>query len=286
MKWIFALDAGSVDSYGDFVRVAVLSARKHSSLAPICLFDGDECELTQWMGEQGVEIIHVRSRLYDSIVEIATRRQMPFWLQFAPGTFLRLEIPRLARERGWNDEFVFYTDCDVMFAADPRPLLEPLRPRFFAACPETFKDKPLHLNAGVMWMNVRAMDDPAFDAWLDRNLERCCEWQYDQTACRVFYHPLHRLAWRLKVPYRLFYSLMARLPVRSWQWDDLPLELNWRPYWGENADASVIHFQGIKPTQRDEVHTDPFIARMNTPFFQESALRWDEWLQLARDGAR
>jgi len=282
MKWIFALNAESVDSYGDFARVAVLSARKHSSLQPICLFDGDDCELTRWMQQQGVEIIHVRSRLYDAVVEIATRRGMPFWLRFAPGTFLRLEIPRLARELKWDDEFVFYTDCDVMFAADSRPFLEPLRPRFFAGAPETFKDKPLHLNAGVMWMNVAALDDQAFDAWVDANLERCCEFQFDQTCYRVFYNPLHRLVWQLKVPYEMSYRLMARLPARPWQWDDLPLELNWRPYWGDNDQASVIHFQGLKPSQRDEVQTDPFVAKMNTPFFRKSALQWEEWLQLTR----
>ena len=27
----------------------------------------------------------------------------------------------------------------------------------------------------------------------------------------------------------------------------LPLEYNWKPYWGINNEAKIIHFHGIKP---------------------------------------
>lgn len=284
MKWIFAINAPSLDAYGDFARVAVVSAKQHSSLDAICLFDGEPCEFTEWLGRHNVEVIYVRSRLYSALLEISTRRDKPFWMSMGPGTFLRMEIPRLARERNWEDEWVFYTDCDVIFVSDPRPLLQPLKPRFFAGAPETFPDKPLHMNAGVMWMNVRSMENPAFDKWVDRNLERCCEWQFDQTAYRVFYNPLHRLMWRLKAPYKRSYSVLARLP-RTYQWDALPNELNWKPYWGENERASVIHFQGLKPANRAELEAgkiESFTAKMGTPFFHQCANRWDKWLEEAK----
>jgi len=286
MKWIFALNAESVDSYGDFARVAVVSARKHSSLEAVCLFDGEEGDFTRWLRAQGVEVVRTRSQFYPDIARVATKHNSPFWLRVGAGAFLRLEIPRLARELGWDDEFVFYTDCDVMFRSDPRPLLEPLRPRLFAATPETFKDKPLHMNTGAMWMNVAALDDPQFVAWTRANMERCLAFAFDQGAFRAFYNPPHRLAWRLGIPESPFYGVMSRVPFKTWKWDDLPLELNWKPYWGPNPDASVIHFHGLKPTQRAELAAGtlpPFIATMHTPFWDECVAQWDGLLKEAME---
>lgn len=31
------------------------------------------------------------------------------------------------------------------------------------------------------------------------------------------------------------------------EFDFLPLEYNWKPYWGLNENAKIIHFHGIKP---------------------------------------
>lgn len=285
MKWIFALNAASVDSYGDFARVAIVSAKRYSSLQAVCLFDGEESQFTVWLREQGVEVVRVRSRFYDDIVRLAKARDVPPWVRIGTGAFLRLEIPRLARELGWADEFVFYTDCDVMFERDPRPLLEPLRPRLFCAAPETFSNKPLHMNTGAMWMNLRTLDDPDFEVWTRRNMEKCLDFAFDQGAMRAFYNPPHRLAWRLGVPNSPFYGVMSRLPFQTWKWENLPLELNWKPYWGPNPQACVIHFHGLKPTQRAELaagQLPPFIAQMHTPFFDECAARWDELLKEAR----
>ena len=284
MKWIFALNAESVDSYGDFARVAVLSARQNSSLQAVCLFDGDECELTDWMRAQNVEVVRARSRFRPELERIAREQNEPLVLRIGAGTFLRMEISQLARERNWPDEFVLYTDCDVIFKSDPCPLLEPLRPRLFAVAPETFRDKPLHMNAGVMWMNVRALDNPAFEEWTRRFFLKCLASSFDQGAYRSFYNPLHARAWKLNVPDSLFYAVMSRLPHRTWKWDALPLELNWKPYWGPNPQACVIHFHGLKPTQRSELAANtlpPFIARMHTPFWDECAAKWDELLEEA-----
>lgn len=282
MKWIFALNGESVDSYGDFVRVAVTSAQRHSSLQAVCLFDGDPCELSDWMRAQGVEVVRARSRFRPELERIARAQREPLVLRIGAGAFLRLEIPRLARELGWSDEFVFYTDCDVFFQSDPRPLLEPLRPQFFAATPETFRSKPLHMNTGAMWMNVHALDDAAFQTWTRQHFSQCLASSFDQGAYRSFYNPPHRLAWKLRVPDRLFYAVMSRLPLRTWQWDDLPPELNWKPYWGENPGASVIHFHGLKPTQRAQLASGtlpPFTSQMHTPFWEECAAKWDELLE-------
>lgn len=294
MKWIFALNAESVAGYGDLARVAVVSARQHSSLDAVCLFDGGSDpkfargadEFTAWLSEQEVSVVQVRSRYYDEISQIARARDQGHLLNIAGGAFLRLEIPRLARELGWTDEFVFYTDCDVMFERDPRPLLEPLRPHFFAGCPEFSKRRGIFLNTGAMWMNLRALDAAAgFETWTRRNLGRCLDFAFDQGAFRVYFNPLHRLAWRLGIANHHFYRVMGRVPLRTWKWNKLPLELNWKPYWGPNAAASLIHFHGLKPTQRAQLEAGtlaPILQAMHTPFWDQCAQKWEAFLQSAR----
>jgi membrane protein required for beta-lactamase induction len=77
MKWIFALNAESVDSYGDFARVAVVSACKCSSLEAVCRFDGEEGEFTRWLEAQGGSGL-ARSQFYDDIARVAREKNEPF----------------------------------------------------------------------------------------------------------------------------------------------------------------------------------------------------------------
>ena len=35
--------------------------------------------------------------------------------------------------------------------------------------------------------------------------------------------------------------------VSARQYEKLPIEFNWKPYWGYNPDARILHFHGIKP---------------------------------------
>ena len=40
-------------------------------------------------------------------------------------------------------------------------------------------------------------------------------------------------------------------------WDTLPLDLNWKPYWGINEAAQIIHFHGPKPAALRKLFADP-----------------------------
>ena len=142
------------------------------------------------------------------------------------------------------------------------------------------------MNTGAMWMNLETLShiEPQFEAWTRANLERCIALAFDQGAFRVFFNPLHRACWKLGVPNSLFYAVMSRLPVPTWKWDDLPLELNWKPYWGENERASVVHFHGLKPTLRADLAAGtllPAIAALDGPPFRAYAAIWDQWLEQA-----
>lgn len=287
IKWVFAFSQSSADNYEAMIRVAVASARAHTAFEAFCLYDGQPCELTRWLETQNVRVVPCRTSFWPQLEKLSHKRGDDSVKSIGSGAFLRLELPRVARELGWSDEFVFYSDCDVMFQNDPAPFLEALRPRVFAVAPEHDRDSPLHMNSGAMWMNLREFGaaSAAFCEWTARNFERVWDFAWDQGALRVYFHPLHRALWRLNVPDRLGYGLLTRLPFRSWQWDDLPRELNWKPYWGQNENAALIHFHGPKPTQRaalERGECGPLLQGFAGETFDFYARRWDKWLEEVR----
>ena len=89
------------------------------------------------------------------------------------------------------------------------------------------------INSGVMLMNLRSLGKTtdAFFQFILKNLEELKKEAWDQGAY-----------WR-------FYRDKDGRPL--WNW--LPLELNWRPYWGDEPSARIIHFHGPKPYQRDHI---------------------------------
>jgi hypothetical protein len=247
MKWFLALNRHSpgFPLYADLVRVAVHTAREHSALQPHLLYDGPDDPLLHWLDDHGVEVIRRRSFLYDSLRTIAARTGRLGCLSIGAGAFLRLELPALAAQRGWDDECVLYTDCDVMFLADPLPALRTLAPRYFAAAREDRSDR-LSLNSGVMLMNLPALrrQDGRFRRFVTRHLDHFTRRAWDQDAYRAYYST--RLVPHLELDERVRRRTGF---ARRRRWTEMPLELNWRPYWGANPAAAVVHFHGPKPQQ-------------------------------------
>ena len=233
MKWFFAFHQNENPHIEFLIRVAVSSARRHTSLEPHCLYDGDETPLTEWLQQQGVTVWPMRSRFYELFAARAQERAQRWpeqgegsWLWIAPGTFLRLELPNLCAEQFPDEKFALYTDVDVMFLRDPQPLLEPMKPRFFASAPESWPDKPLHMNAGVMWCNLRAFQavEEQFEQFVWARLRRIIRRSWDlmphcqriditdQATYRTFFNPFHLKLWRLGVGDRLAYKFLLKPP--------------------------------------------------------------------------
>jgi hypothetical protein len=227
MKWFFALNALTehLTAYADMVKVAVVTARRHTTLEPVFLYDGPPNELTAWLQGRGVEIVERRTRLYEALAALAAEKRDPFILQCGAGAFLRLEIPSLCVERGWPDRDVFYTDCDVMFTGPVVDLLPDLRGYFIGAAPEGEQDNPDFINSGVMLMRVPSLlrlEEP-FWQFVHEKLARMVTFGWDQAAYQWFYRH---------------------------GWKHLAAEMNWKPYWGVNAGARIVHFHGPKPFHR------------------------------------
>lgn len=221
MKWYFALNAASIEidkMYERCVEVAVLSALQHTNLHPHLLFDGRTCPFVERLQRMGVTVVFHRTSLSDAIMAAAPADVA--WQRIAHGAFLRIDIPQI----DLVSEFVVYTDCDVMFQHDPD--FGGVRPKLFAVAPEFTSGDYTNMNSGVMVMNLPGLRKVAskFDKFIRAGLPNFPA--YDQGALRQFFDGCY---------------------------EPLPEQFNWKPYWGENPRAEIIHFHGPKPPHAREM---------------------------------
>lgn len=225
LKWFFAINSESpdFDSYSQMLKVAVQTAQRNTSLEPFCIYDGSENDVTQWLRENGVTVIHHRSPHYEQF-----KREFPSCHTVAAGAFLRVEIPKIVDMYGMPDEYVLYTDCDVIFQNDFVDRLNGLTCKYIAAAPEHEVDNWSYLNSGVLYMNIKNLLDinEEFNNFIKNNLDKIMKFAYDQGAYNFFFKE---------------------------RWERLDIDLNWKSYWPLNYNASIIHFHGPKPNQTHEI---------------------------------
>ena len=234
MQWFIGIneDCPAFRQYADMAKVAIHTAQQHTSLEPHCLYDGGENDFTSWLARRGVRLVKTQSFLVDELARLGERRGNPDLLRATRGVFLRVELPALQERFGFDDR-VLYTDCDVMFRGEVADTLQPIDCRYFAVAVESDRALADDMNSGVMWMNLQAMRarDREFRAYLREKIDWLPSVSWDQGA------------------YRSFYRSADGAP----EWDALPPELNWKPYWEDPARAKIIHFHGPKPFQRNYI---------------------------------
>lgn len=138
------------------------------------------------------------------------------------GTYLRLDIPvvignaaRIISKYGIRvrTDYVLYTDCDVIL----RNIDRIYTPKILAMGPEVLKGGMV--NSGVMFINVTGFNE-ARGALIDYADKKRWEFGWmDQRLINKFFGDTR---------------------------EPLPDEYNWKPYWGVNKDANVLHFHGPK----------------------------------------
>ena len=217
-KWYFAISQSSIDRSGHdwrgLIRVAVFSLIRNTNLVPHLIYDGEKDGFIDEMIDMGVKVIFHRVSFYNKLAEREFRE--PGYLSIASGAFLRVEIPKIEQD----EKYVLYTDCDVMFLGAPE--LDSLKPTIFAAAPQfdktNYRDD---MNSGVMLLDVVRMRDELddFTDYIVSNLTDKAP-GFDQYYLRSF-----------------FYN----------RWEELPLTLNWKPYWGKEREARIVHWHGPKP---------------------------------------
>lgn len=216
-KWYFAINDSGVEGYEYMIKAAVLSAQKYTSLLPHCIYYGQDAAIMGWLRDHDVRIINRTSSFIDEIHATADNGN---WTKaIATGAYLRLDIPIIEVE----DEYVLYTDCDVLFTENFSAPED--RPEYFSAAPENEIDNWSFFNTGVMVINVPAMRG---------------EMQRIRTETRGRLNGLWKTG-------RGTYDQGILNETFKDAWNRLNPIYNWKPYWGVNPDAKIIHFHGPKP---------------------------------------
>ncbi|NES01910.1 MAG: hypothetical protein F6K22_03145 [Okeania sp. SIO2F4] len=265
MKWFFAINdfSNSLETYFQLIKVAVYTAKNNTSLEPFCIYDGTENELTKWLRRNNVNIIFQRTPHYEKL-----KNTLPRWFSTAAGAFLRVEIPKIIEKNCFGDEYVLYTDCDVMFLDNVEDYLRNLTCKYFAIGPQDNpNDWKEWVNTGVMYMNVINLlkVHEEFNIYIDKNLSKLVTQSYDQGAYKQFFRG---------------------------QWDRLDLTMNWKSYWKPNPETKILHFHGPKPveTQLQQIennqlppdHTYYKMGLINNNFWHHTKL-WQDVYQIVKN---
>jgi len=221
MKWFMCINKNSRDHL-DMAKIAVLSALKNTSLEPHLVYAGECDEYVEWMLSKRARV-HYRTLSYlDELKKCSAER-----LSIGSGAYLRTELACFTKQLGFDDKYALYTDCDVMFLKDPP---KDIKPEYFACGPEFDKLDYSYCNTGVMYMNLHSLYY-TYDDFRKLIIERMgVERSYDQVMFNNFYRG---------------------------KWERLPVELNWKPYWGYSDDIVVLHWHGVKPFQIKQMRAMP-----------------------------
>ena len=215
-------------SYLEFEMVALESASQNSpSLLPVVVVSGPPSGIPQWL-----------HHMHDQCDLILLNHNVSFAaeIRFHPGRahlfapYLRLDIPLIVDSilnhipskcsYQWNKEYVIYTDTDVMILKDVNPLV--YRPPILSVGAESYKDRIA--NTGVLIINV-----PQWKQIIPHLLQ---------------YATLHKWSF---IAYDQGLTLEYIKEHLQNKVSLLPNELNWKPYWAINNNASIVHFHGPKP---------------------------------------
>ena len=222
MKWYFCLNDAGLLGFAEIVLVAAHSALKNTDLEAHLIYDGLKNEITEYLSSIGVNIHYHRSGAAHLID--GAKVQFGYVPSVARGAYLRLDIPLIEHD----DEYVIYTDCDVIFFS--RPNIVDIKPDILAAAPEyaatTTMPTPYNkiFNSGVMLLNVERF-----------GAERASLVEFARSNDFYFHGDGG------------FYDQGALNKFFSGRWAQLSQALNWRPFGGASMPPTILHFHGTKP---------------------------------------
>ncbi len=210
MMWFTYVNRNGIDCLWPSLQVAVLT--KPPTLEGFCLLDANAPAETRWLEAHGVTVVPWAVSFPDAL-----RRNYPDRFHVATGAYLRFEIPTVCEQLGITDRYLLTTDMDVMFAGDVSSLAS-VRPAYLAAAPQFDPNDWSYFNSGVMVINRQA-----FAEQLPRLI-----------ACIP----------KLRAGHGFDQDTLNLHFAGRWHW--LPVEYNWKPWWGVNPNARIVHFHGPK----------------------------------------
>lgn len=242
MKWFMASNEASLNDpqFFDQIICAVVSAKTNTTLQPFLIYDGNHNSKTELIASLGVTILNHRLSFYSELEKYLLENQFDKRIiNVRSGAFLRYEIPQALERHGIEDEFIFYSDCDVLFLKDLE--LTNYRPKYLAACGHKIGGYTRmkiggewHFNSGILLMNVNAVyqERNSFVNFIKKN-------GLSSRRGRIPFMQKN-LYLSDQVTINLYYKNKI---------NRLPLEYNWHPSKGVNPGARIVHFNGLKWTQ-------------------------------------
>lgn len=245
MNWFCALNRGNEEKYIEYITmytVAVLSALEtNPQLKMNLIFSGERDEHIDRVEKLGVNVIHHDISFKDEIISKYEGIQQ----SIALGAFLRVDVPKICHEMGIEDDFVLYTDCDVLFLRNIEEIKD-INPKYFSVSGEFTKLVIGNsFNSGVMVMNWRNLyeDYINFCFFIKNTIPNLPA--YDQGAYRIYY---------------------------SEKFDYLDYKYNFKSYWPEEDDIAIFHFHGPKPLHIDYIDTHKHKSLAGPLYFKMTEL--------------
>ena len=247
MYWFSGVNSHNKESYLNYIKmykIAVITAKKtNPDIKPIFILDGEIDSNINELIQMGVRIVEHRVKFYDSLKEHYGDNTTAY------GAFLRVDIPIICEQLNINEDYVLYTDNDIMFISDISEITENKPKTFMCAGEFTKIGRYMDMNSGVMWLNWKFLQSTYndFTEFIKNNLSKFQV--YDQDA------------------YKLFYNESI---------DRLNYRFNYKPYWGSYNDIKILHFHGPKPTFSDDEYSKFPFKNLITPFFHEMKEKFNE----------
>lgn len=225
MKVYFTLTSGINKSQIllDMLSLCLKSAKKNTSLNLYALYDGEINDASyKIFTDNNVNVILCKCSFKDKLKKYYENSKFEGLLNSVDrmlGCFMKFDIALYEQE----EETILYSDIDTMFLKDiPH---EAFKTKTLAAAPEINKNFDIikgnrYFSAGIMMLNVKelAKRREKLIEMLENGIE-----PYQECWDQGFFNELYKKDFEI-----------------------LPLEYNWKPYWGINDNASIIHIHGLK----------------------------------------
>lgn len=211
-EWYFAANSRGLSQNHTMILKSIKSCLRTNAFNPNLIYCGDPNVHLDKISKAGVNIILHKSSLEDELRYAYKDRY-----EFFSGHWLRCDLPLLCK----TEKYVLYTDIDVIFldALD----FEPAADRSIYVAAEQIRGSRTYFNSGVMLMDVQKISgvlDDFHQAIRNRLKSGFSYPPHDQGSFNEFF--LRDVGW-------------------------LGDEMNWKPYWGLNPAAKILHFHGPKP---------------------------------------
>ena len=227
MKDCFFCLHGENVEYIELAKVFVKTFKFYNDSTNLhCVYDTAPKSIIEWLKTENVKVYQwTVPYLYEIQKKYSGKKN----IDFVRGTYLTVEIAKVVRHYNVNIEFLLYVDIDTYWR---KPIeLNNITPALFASSTDWHIDNWETFSTGVMVLNVenylKKYDD--FITYIIKNnfnfefvgLGPCV-----QGAWNSFFHEAH---------------------------EKLPQVYDWKPWWGFNNDAKIVHFSGPKPKYAQKI---------------------------------